>query len=81
MRLSQFNDYLSKSARIFVLMLRIFDERGTETELLQTCTTQMRSIISVLSGTIAVNLAICYKKIEITLVMLHIFSCIVVIYI
>ena len=50
-------------------------------ELLQTCTTQMRSIISVLSGTIAVNLAICYKKIEITLVMLHIFSCIVVIYI
>ena len=88
MRLGQFNDYLSKSARIFVLMLRIFDERGTETgrdfknfELLQTCTTQMRSIVSVLSGTIAVNLAICYKKIEITLVMFHIFSYIVVIYI
>ena len=40
----------------------------------------MRSIINVLSGTIAVNLAICYKKIEIALAIFHIFSCIVVIY-
>ena len=31
MRLGQFNDYLSKSAHIFVSKLRIFDERGTET--------------------------------------------------
>ena len=92
MRLGQFNDYLSKSAHIFVSKLRIFDERGTETtrdfknliknsKLLQTCTTQMRSIITVRSGTIAVNLAICYKKIEITLAMFHIFSFIVVTYV
>ena len=92
MRLGQFHDYFSKSAHIFVLKLRIFDERGTETtraskiliknsKLLQTCTTLMRSIITVCSGTIAVNLAICYKKIEITLAMFYIFSFIVVIYV
>ena len=78
MRLGQFSDYLSKNSCIFVLKLRRFDERVTETgrefqifrTLLESCklleifTAQMRSIITGCSGTIVVNLAIRYKKIE-----------------
>ena len=54
-RLGQFSDYLSKNSCIFVLKLRRFDEGVTA---------QMCSIITGCSGTIVVNLAIHYKKIE-----------------
>ena len=78
MRLGQFSDYLSKNSCIFVLKLRRFDERVTETgrefqllgpwwrncKLLEICTAQVRSIITGCSSTIAVNSAIRYKKIE-----------------